>query len=170
MVCLKVVCIENPVFAVGNGKYHDQSAIQDVISYCQNPQKTINHYCGGLAVNYHHAAQQMDDIALAYGKQHGVRLRHMVLSFSPDEQIHPLRVNWIGRQIAAYYSGRFQIIYAVHEDTENLHIHFVMNMVSYIDGKKYEGGRQDYYLFQQHVRKTLKDNGCLSLTVVKDTV
>ncbi len=43
----------------------------------------------------------------------------------------------LGWQIAAYYAHRYQIVFGVHENTENLHIHFVFNTVSFVDGLKY---------------------------------
>ena len=43
------------------------------------------------------------------------------------------------------WGGRFQVLVATHLNTNCLHNHFVINSVSYIDGKKYEQKRSQYY-------------------------
>ena len=39
------------------------------------------------------------------------------------------------------WGKRFQVLVATHMNTDNLHNHFVINSVSYVDGKKYEQRR-----------------------------
>lgn len=99
----------------------------------------------------------MERLAQAFGQAQGVRLRHWVLSFSKEE------VKKIGRKArletlkrfgwyaASYYGGQYQIFYAVHLDSNNPNIHFVMNTVNYQNGKKYPGDRADYYNYQQYL-------------------
>ncbi|MCD7855371.1 MAG: relaxase/mobilization nuclease domain-containing protein [Clostridiales bacterium] len=45
---------------------------------------------------------------------------------------------YMGRRIADYIGHRFQTIFAVHTNTENIHIHFIINPVSYRDGSLYK--------------------------------
>lgn len=45
----------------------------------------------------------------------------------------------------------------VHEDTDNIHIHFVMNTVSFVDGLKYSGGYDDLYNLTNYVNKIYKE-------------
>ena len=140
-------------------KYHDENSFYDVIPYCYNPKKTKSGYiaCFGAAVQY--AAEQMDGLAQAYGKANGIRLRHMMLSFHPSEKITPAYAYQIAYQAAWYYAREYQILFAVHDNKQPLHIHFVMNMVSYIDGHKYAGKREDYYDFLGYLAKILKPFG-----------
>ena len=42
------------------------------------------------------------------------------------------------------WGNRFQVLVATHMNTDNLHNHFVINSVSYVDGKKYEQRRSQY--------------------------
>lgn len=144
-------------------KYHDEAAIADVISYILNAQKTQGKYFGGLAVNLNVAAEQMQTIAAVYGKTKGIHLRHMVLSLSQSERVTPDQAQIIAYRAACWYASEYQIIYAVHTGGENLHIHFVMNTVSYMTGKKYEGKKQDYYAFQTYLKDILLDYGIMCL-------
>lgn len=141
------------------GKYHDFEAYEDVVCYIQDPMKTIHGYIGGIAVNPYNAACEMQCLTAAYHKEDGGHLRHMILSFLPREISDPALVHTIAYQVAWYYGQRFQITWGVHEDEPHLHIHFAMNRVSYVNGKKYEGKKEDYYTFQDHIRAVLRSYG-----------
>lgn len=140
-------------------KYHDENSLYDVIDYCCNPSKARNGYIGGFGIGAFDIAEQMDGLAKAYGKAEGIRLRHMVLAFEPEEKITPEYAFQIAYQVAWYYGREYQIMFAVHQDRPHLHIHFVMNMVSFIDGRKYGGKKADYYAFIRHIYITLETYG-----------
>lgn len=140
-------------------KYHDTDAIQDVIAYVLNPAKTHPSYIGGFSVNPQMAAAQFEIVARVNGKAFGIRLRHMVLSFEPGEPVSKDLAKQIAYQVAAYYGDEYQIIYAVHLDKPHLHIHFVMNTVSYRTGTKYDGSKRDYYRFIDHMKNVLRGYG-----------
>lgn len=76
-------------------------------------------------------------------------MRHIVVSFEDD--ISPYNAYILGWQIAAYYADRFQIVFGVHEDSGNIHIHLVFNTVSFVDGLKYSGERSDLVAFKHYV-------------------
>lgn len=165
MPLLKVICGPQESWTGSTAShYHDDDARTDVIAYCLNPRKTPSGYVGGCAVNVNQAAFEMDLLARAYGKENGLRLRHMVLSFS-DQEMRKLggrkhgfsRLNQIAQYAIAYYGNEYQIIYAVHEDSDHGHIHIVMTTVNYRTGKKYGGQKADYYRFQRYLGSFLKD-------------
>ena len=152
----------------GGEKYRDERAYVDVGRYIQNPEKAIHGYIGGIAVNPVHAAEEMQCLTAAYRKQDGGYLRHMILSFAPQEIDDPAVVHTIARQVASYYGERFQIAWGVHEDEPHLHAHFFMNRVSYLNGKKYEGRKADYYSFQEHTKAVLRQYGVYTLYADND--
>lgn len=84
----------------------------------------------------------------------------MILSFDTQETISAYDANQIAYRLALWYSNKYQILWAVHEDTDNIHIHFVMNTTSYLDGRKYRGEKYDYYEFRAYVAKILFTYGC----------
>lgn len=96
-------------------KYHDNMTYEDLVSYCTASRK-CPHYCiTGRAVNPQNAAWAMKCIAQVYGKTDGVRLRHMVLSFSPCElsskSIYDIDVaNKIAWNVMGFHSWRYQIL------------------------------------------------------------
>ena len=169
MPVFKVVTQNKEPFGNHNqpGKYHDKDAYDDVISYVLDSDKTTEDLVGGCGVNPYMAVDQFKIIARIHHKDFGVHLRHMVLSFSKKEPIGIQQAKSIAYQIAAYYAEQYQILYAVHIDAEHLNIHFVMNTVSYRTGMKYEGKKQDYYQFIDHMKQTLGWYG-LNLYVFTD--
>lgn len=144
---------------VGNKKYHDEQAIDDVIDYVLQEYKVEGGDIGGFSVNPLFAADQFDMIAEIYGKNYGIRLRHMILSFSPEEKISLFDAKNIAYQVAGYYGSHYQIVWACHTDTRCLNIHMVMNTVSYQNGMKYEGSKADYYGFEKHINMVLQQYG-----------
>ena len=149
------------VFKVVNkaGKYHDDEALMNVIMYCCNPIKIISGLVGGLAVNPQHAIYEMETVAGLCDKNSRLRLRHMVLGFDPCELQNPREAYSIAYQAAMFYGLDYQIIFCIHEDTDHIHVHFIMNSVSYRTGLKYQGTKKDYYDFQNHLRTILKEYG-----------
>ena len=154
------------------GKYHDRNSFHDVISYVLNPDKTPSHYIGGIGIDISCAAAQMQTLSACFGQDQGVRLRHIILGFKIGElhrsKKHALALAYqLAYPIAQFYGADYQIIYAVHENTDKVHIHFVMNTTNYRTGRNYPGTKEDYYRFQKHVEDVLAPYGC-SVTPLKD--
>ena len=52
------------------------------------------------------------------------------------------RIIQLAYAICTYFVDSYQIIFGIHRD-ERWHIHFVMNSVSYVDGRRYPGRESD---------------------------
>lgn len=131
------------------GRYRGDDARTNVAEYILNPYKAKHGYIGGAYVNMESIesiVHSMDKIAQQFGKTNGVQLRHFVLSFLPQETRDPQEVCRIGREIMLFVGQEYQAVFAVHENTANLHIHFVLNSVSHVNGDRYYGTRKDYYI------------------------
>ena len=71
-----------------------------------------------------------------FGKTDDVVALHAYQSFREGE-VTPEQCHEIGVALARKVWGkRFQVLVATHMNTDNLHNHFVINSVSYVDGKK----------------------------------
>ena len=151
------------------GQYHDSSALNDVLGYCLQPKKTPGGFIFSRNVDANYAAEEMNDVATAYGKDSGLRLRHSVLSFSPNEEIDKADATEIAQQVLEYYGDKYQIVAAIHEDTDNPHIHFVMNQVSFQNGAKYRGQKDDYYRFERYLKGVLSDHGIRKLILGEES-
>ena len=104
----------------------------------------------------HSIAESMNEVAVQFGKTSGVQLRHLIIAFAPEDKVTPEKANRIGQVVASFFAKEYQAIYAVHEDTDTLHIHIVVNSVSYIDGHRYGGTKHEFYSFMNYMREVLR--------------
>ena len=145
--------------ANGIGKYYDNNSRESVIEYITNPRKTLNKNIGVSAMEGFEYAKEMDEVASIYHKNTGVRLRHFIISFESWEVNDPEVAYQIGQDIAEYLGREYQTVFSVHQDTDQLHIHIVINAVSYLDGHRYRGTRSEFYGFKEWVDMVLKRYG-----------
>lgn len=159
MALLKVIT-QNSENSTYTSKYKDSCALANVIDYVVNLDKT-NGCVGGWAVEPYQAAREMELLASLYHKTSGTRLRHWVISFSEDDLRHAVKklhrtemvtLKSLGYLFSKYYANEYQVVFGVHLDTENYHIHFVMNTVAYTDGHKYTGTKQEYYDYIKYAK------------------
>ena len=148
------------VIGVGqDGKYMDEYARKDVISYVLRPEKTPHRFVGGAAVNVDNAELEMTLLAQAFHNDTGLRIRHSEISFENDPGITLEVANEIAQKAVAFFGCVYQIIYAIHEDTEHIHFHMAMNTVSFLDGRKYYGTKKQYYDFINYMKGVLRPYG-----------
>lgn len=62
----------------------------------------------------------------------------MIISFRRETGLDGFDAADVAQRIADYIGQRFQTVFAVHINTANIHVHFVINRVSYIDGSIYK--------------------------------
>lgn len=148
------------------GKYQDSLARKNVLTYIFQPYKTPNHIIGGTHVDLHNPERSMTEVADFYGKDTRVRIRHFVLAFSPKEIYAFSLLRYVAERICSYIGKEYQIVYAVHEDTNAPHIHFVFNAVSYLDGHRYRGNKESHYRLICAVKSALHYYGISTLIQV----
>ena len=148
----------------GNGTRSAVSQISDSIDYIENPEKTgipLNitsesqlgneltyvtnevKTAAGLYVgcrhisDISHATDEMMQVKQFYGKLDGRVATHGIVSLDASES-DPRNAGKLMELLNELMEKVFpdnQVVYAVHTNTENLHIHFIINTVG-LDGKK----------------------------------
>ena len=146
----------------------EYSGLANALHYAKNDVKTelceTVHLVSGLHCRPEQAWDDMRSIQEHFGKTGGTVALHAYQSFKPGE-VTPEQCHAIGVELARkMWGGRFQVLVATHLNTNCLHNHFVINSVSYIDGKKYEQKRSQYYDL-----RTASDDICRAheLSVIK---
>lgn len=91
------------------------------------------------------AARDMLNVKKYYDKTGGNEYIQMVLSLEEaevDDEEDIQHFNMVVRNVADMLFDRYkcQIAYAVHGNTDNLHAHYVLNSVRYVDGYKLQIG------------------------------
>lgn len=113
-------------------------SIRQVMTYATNPDKTEKQfYTTGINCEVKDAVKQMQFVKTLYGKENGILVFHAYQSFNEGE-VTPEIAHEIGVKLAnEMWEDRFQVVVSTHLNTEHLHNHFVINSVSFKDGKKY---------------------------------
>lgn len=137
-----------PVLIMMNKPYDDDDALETVVQYVLRPGYG---YCGAYGVDLNDAVFQMQRVKELWGKDHGRRVRHFILSFQRSEQVGYEQAMGLGFEICQYYAD-YQSVYGIHYDTEHTHLHFAVNTVSYRNGKMYAEGVADWYRLRGYVQ------------------
>ena len=144
----------------------DMQALQDVIAYAANEDKTEQFfYTTGINCSIEFARNQFDTVKLRFGKTGGIVAFHAYQSFAEGE-VTPDEAHAIGVELAKELWGkRFQIVVATHVNTKCVHNHIVINSVSFIDGRKFHDCRDMYKLLRDTSDRICLEHG---LSVVKE--
>ena len=141
----------------------EYDALAQTLHYAENDAKTKLNESAQLVTGIHcradHAWEDMRAVQERFGKTDGVVALHAYQSFREGE-VTPEQCHEIGVALARKVWGkRFQVLVATHMNTDNLHNHFVINSVSYVDGKKYEQRRSQYTEFRAASDKLCREYG-----------
>lgn len=144
-------------FEIAPHGYYGNTSMRRIIDYVIADKKTkrLLPFVGSPNVELDKAFDQMMLVKEYYNKTGGRMIRHFWVSFPKQFCYTFVDCYYIGWRISEYYSSHYQIIFGVHEDTENIHIHFAMNTVRFIDGKKYAEGYEDYFYLQDYVKHVI---------------
>ncbi len=125
-----------PKLLIVRNSYLDLGSVQRLLNYVLRTS-----FYGGYAIDPEYAFDQMRLVKEAYHKTEGVQLKHFLLTFSHEEMMHLdfKDLLELGFQVGKVLE-RYQIVYCIHLDSDYIHMHFVMNTVSFEDGKKYSDG------------------------------
>ena len=129
------------------------------VEYLKDPKKTSSEYSYGFGVNPDFATEDMRTIKLLYHQEDGRQYKQFILSFDSQEQneLATDKLMEIGVKIGHYYSNTYQILMTAHFDTDNLHLHYLINSVNIHTGQKFTSGRLDLHKFKLYINEILKN-------------
>lgn len=121
-----------------------------VINYVSNKDKTDNEkYVSGINCLPETAFKEMSIVKKHYNKTGGILGFHAYQSFKGCEVTND-EAHEIGIRLAEeLWGNRFQVIVATHTNTKNVHNHFFINSVSFVDGKKYYDNKVNYAIMRR---------------------
>lgn len=154
---------------IESGDYQNESAVYNTINYVYSSE----HYkfSGAVGVlwypslrqcctdkileenetdsNMKFLADSFKTVKATYDKMDGQQVVHIIVGFGRKDIMSPILAYIFAEKLANYIGQRFQVIYAVHQGSDYssnyLHIHFVVNTVSYVDGNRLYDRRGYYY-------------------------
>lgn len=132
------------VFKAVSGDYKTGNDLRNLVNYAAMGKDGTANVCGAQGVLLGEPDgmyRQMEDVKKQFHKERNRQGMHYVLSFSGEEEKY-IGVNEalrIGYAVADFFRG-WQVVFGIHTDTDNLHIHFVVNGTSYETGKAFDMG------------------------------
>lgn len=111
------------------------------------------------------ARSQFVNTKLRFNKTDGIQAYHAYMSFPPDE-VTPDLAHEIGLEFARRAWGdKYQVLVTTHLNTHCLHNHFVVNSVSFVDGKRLTDKDKAWFYLRHIADDLCKEYG---LSVVKE--
>lgn len=128
----------------------DIQGLRDVMNYTTQDYKTEEQrYVSGVNCAPAIARDEMQMVKRQFCKEGGIVAFHGYQSFAPGE-VTPEQAHAIGIELARRLWGdRFHVVVATHLDKEHIHNHFVLNSVSFVDGKKFNDCKATYALMRR---------------------
>ncbi|MCI6435888.1 MAG: relaxase/mobilization nuclease domain-containing protein [Clostridiales bacterium] len=120
-------------------EYPDTRSLYHVIDYVLGKAVIRGGY--GVDCDITSAKEQMHFVKQAFHKTERLQLKHFIISFAGSEAAlvdfdEFLQLGFLTGQLFREY----QMVYGVHLDGSHIHMHFVMNTTSFLDGHQYCDG------------------------------
>lgn len=117
------------------------SAMKGVIDYCCRDKKVYDkisnqRLISGINCDGENAFSEFLATKKSYKKTDGMNFYQYVQSFSPDENITPQKAHEVALEFAEKAWSEYEVLVATHCDAQHIHSHFVINSVSFENGKK----------------------------------
>ena len=144
-----------------------EDTLSGIVSYVERDEATnLESLVYGIKCHKDTAVQDMMAVKRKFEKTDGVIAYHGYQSFAEGE-VTPDKAHEIGKALAKELWGdRYQVLITTHLDKDShIHNHFVINTVSYVDGKKYHRTKQDYYNMREVSDRLCKEYG---LSVIRN--
>ena len=127
----------------------DYQALKDVLAYAKDEEKTEHEFfCDGINCNVDMARDQFITVKEQFDKPSGIQAYHGYLSFKENE-VTPEQAQQIGMEfVRKMWGKRFQVVVTTHLNTKHLHCHFVINSVSFVDGKRLQDKEKSWRYFR----------------------
>lgn len=123
--------------------YLNSDALDNMFHYLTSQTNLLNNtaslldYVGGYNFNLYNinsVADQFKYVKRHFHKTDGSELIHFIISFPSDELKSVKGARTFADYVCQHYAYKYQIFYAIHHRPNNLHIHFILNTVSFVDG------------------------------------
>ena len=117
------------------------SAMKGVIDYCCQDKKVYDkisnqRLISGINCDGENAFSEFLATKKSYQKTDGMNFYQYVQSFSPEENITPQQAHEVALEFAERAWTGYEVLVATHCDAHHIHSHFVINSVSFENGKK----------------------------------
>ena len=139
------------------------NSIEELIAYASREEATSDgdlDLVWGINCTPAHACEEMLSTQMKWCKEDGTIAYHGYQSFAEGE-VTPDEAHRIGVELAQELWGeKYQVLIATHVDKPtHIHNHFVINTVSFVDGKKFHRTNDDYRAMREVSDRLCREHG-----------
>ena len=143
------------------------AALKNIINYVLNPEKTPS-CCFGItghfdkeltATNVYNSFLENKKF---WNQDKGRMYRHIELCFPPSDQISPQEARDFAIEFCEKAFPGHMAVVSVHENTDDIHVHCVIDYVCYMDGKRIKCRREDLYRHRAINDQMCRERGYMS--------
>ena len=134
-----------PIIHFINNKTQTAGGMKNVLNYVSRKEKTVSEdkrFVTGVNCSPETALDEMTATKNLYRKTDGRLYYHLVQSFPSGYEIEPELAHKIAEELAEKAFNKYEVVVATHIDREHIHSHFVLNSVSFENGKKYHSNKE----------------------------
>lgn len=160
------------IFHVQSRQKTDCVALCEFLNYIRDPLATAPDLVYGTNISCRYPYDEMMLVKTCYASPlmrtwQGRQFYDFVVSLPEEESVYLGRfINCmvsINAFIAAFGYGHYQVIHAVHIDTDNLHAHIVMNNIDIFTGARFDLDMRAFYELRAGVDSILQEFGFAGL-------
>lgn len=127
--------MESILVKIASGEYENNDAVENVIRYVLRlDNSNLVGGCGVFLATTEEIIQQFYSVKKFYRVMDKKQVMHFVFSPNPQYLIPEIVLKKLGYMLAGYFQNDRQVVFAVHNDTDHLHIHMAVNTVAYTNG------------------------------------
>ena len=151
-------------------------SLQEKLTYVTRVTATRYDLIYGAYVSQFNPFRQMHLVKQVYAQEHGKAFFHYIFNPSPSDNIDSKTAYQMGVQMAdaiSTFGGHFQVIMAVHTDTDYPHLHFIANNIDFSSGVRFDLNKKNLYDLKLSLNRIATSFGvspipCFSYTVNDD--
>ena len=133
------------ITAINSKHSKSHGSLLGTLNYAMQDKKTIwegEKLVGTLNCIASSATREFINTKQMFGKDEGQMYFHFVLSFPDSEKITPKQCHEYAMEFAKKKWNNFEVVACTHCDNEHIHTHFIINSVSFEDGKRFHSDQK----------------------------
>ena len=132
------------------------------INYITDCCATKNSLIYGSAVSTTDTYEEMMTVKSVFNQTDRTAFKHYMLSIEENEEIPLLIFKDLAIEVCdliSNFHGNYQVLMAVHVDTDNLHAHYIANTIDYLTGKRFDLNMRRLEEIKYQISRILQSRG-----------
>ena len=146
------------IFEVKTEKNKDLIQLYRKLNYITDVASTQQYLIYGSAVSIYDPYAQMLAVKQVFNQTERNAYRHCILSIKTEDEISIANFKHLSMEVSELLSnfyGNYQVVMAVHIDSDNLHAHYVLNTINYLTGERFDLNRRRLIELKYRVNEIL---------------